>query len=134
MMSAPRFWYSLSSVVLRTGIVGLLATSAAIKFLHGYDPEYWLAMEMYYVVSVVEVAFCILVWSRWRDLSLWLLISGLAVAGMYLVLKGESSGTCGCFGAWPLSRRVHLGIISALGLMTIGVQWAERRFLVAEHP
>lgn len=134
MMAASRFWYSFSSVALRVGIVGLLATSAAIKFLHGYDPQYWLDMELYYGLSVAEVALCVLVWSRWRELSLWLLIGGLALVGMYLVLRGESAGVCGCFGSWPMSRRVHLVIISALGLMAIGVQWVEHRFSVREQP
>lgn len=103
-----------------------LLTSGLSKLLSGYDGRYAMSESVYYSIAAAEIAASCAVWTRLRRSVVCVLIVGVVAATLWY-WSSKQNRPCGCFGAWPISRRQHLAILSSLGLLLMALFSLQRR-------
>jgi hypothetical protein len=105
-------------VVARVILTSLLSVTAGTKLLYGHRASYSMPIELYYGVSVGEIAVGVLLWTRLQPYVALVSMLGLVVAVVRYWLS-SAHWHCGCFGDWVMSARQHLAILSLMGLCSL---------------
>lgn len=116
-----------TTIVTATALVTLcLLASGLAKLSSGYDSRYPMPESVYYSIAGTEIVAACAVWSRFRRSVVSVLIVGVVAATLWY-WSSKQNRPCGCFGAWPISRKQHLAILSSLGLLLMALFSLQRR-------
>lgn len=98
----------------------LMLCFGVLKVWHGHSDRFWLTMEAYYGVVVIELVAGVMAFTRFFRVAAWI---GFAIAVSGLVISWFVSGGCGCLGGveWLEKGLPHTAVTTAFGLLCVWV-------------